>query len=129
MPAIPRASPSLHHGGAVLWTTRLDRRSPVSLSRQLAAALHRAISDGSIPAGARLPSTRALAAELGVARSTVVAVFEQLTAEGFIAARPGSGYFVPEALIEIDDRARGNAGVGAGASRPISRQAGLLAGP
>jgi len=81
-------------GGAVLWTRPLDRRSPLPLSRQLAAALRAAVATGDIAAGARLPSTRGLAAELGLARSTVVAVFEQLAAEGYIAARPGSGYFV-----------------------------------
>jgi len=123
----PRA-PAPPPAGAALWAPPLDRGSALPLSRQLATALRRAIAEGSFGAGARLPSTRALAAELGLARSTVVTVFEQLAAEGYIAARPGSGYFVPEALIDIDDRARGNAGVGAGASRPISRQAGLLAG-
>lgn len=76
--------------GAALWTTRLDRGSPVSLSRQLAAALRQSIAEGSLAAGARLPSSRALAAELGLARSTVVGVFDQLTAEGYIIARPGS---------------------------------------
>src|SRR5260370_18585770 len=111
--------------GAALWAPLLDRAAPQSLSRQLATALRRAIAEGRFGAGARLPSTRALAAELGIARSTVVTVFEQLAAEGYIAARPGSGYFVPEALIEIDDRARGTT---VGAPRPISRQAALLAG-
>ena len=82
--------------GAALWTTRLDRGSPVSLSRQLAAALRQAIAEGSLAAGARLPSSRALAAELGLARSTVVGVFDQLTAEGYIIARPGSAHRVPE---------------------------------
>ena len=125
MPANPRASTSLRQGGAVLWTTRLDRRSPVSLSRQLAAALHRAISDGSIPAGARLPSTRALALELGLARSTVVAVFEQLTAEGFIAARPGSGHHVPVRPEESRAAAPPAAGPAPGLRR-TSRQAALL---
>lgn len=78
---------------ATLWTTRLDRAAPLPLSRQLAAALREALSEGRIEAGARLPSTRALAAELGLARSTVVGVFEQLAAEGYIAGRAGSGYF------------------------------------
>jgi GntR family transcriptional regulator/MocR family aminotransferase len=121
-PRSPRSPPA----GAALWAPPLDRGSALPLSRQLATALRRAIAEGSFGAGARLPSTRALAAELGIARSTVVTVFEQLAAEGYIAARPGSGYFVPEALIEIDERARGTAS--AGAPRPISRQAGLLAG-
>jgi GntR family transcriptional regulator/MocR family aminotransferase len=78
---------------ATLWTTRLDRTLPLPVSRQLATALREALSEGRIDAGARLPSTRALAVELGLARSTVVGVYEQLTAEGYIAGRPGSGYF------------------------------------
>ncbi len=110
-------------GGATLWTTRLDRGSPVSLSRQLAAALREAISGGSLAGGARLPSTRALAAELGLARSTVVGVFEQLTTEGFITARPGSGHAVPARPEE--DRAVPCIGHAA-APRPVSRQAALL---
>src|SRR6266481_4166552 len=68
--------------------------------RQLGAALRKAIAEGSLAAGARLPSTRALAGELGLARSTVVGVFEQLAAEGFIIARPGSGHAVPARLEE-----------------------------
>jgi GntR family transcriptional regulator/MocR family aminotransferase len=110
--------------GAALWTMRLDRHSPVTLARQLAAALRGAISDGTLGAGARLPSTRALAAELGLARSTVVGVYEQLAAEGFIAARPGSGYSVPARPSE--SRAT-MGGVAEGAApRLLSRQAVLL---
>src|SRR5215469_17596981 len=78
---------------ATLWTTSLDRALPVPLSRQLAVALREALAEGRIEANARLPSTRALAQELGLARSTVVGVFEQLAAEGYITGRPGSGYF------------------------------------
>jgi GntR family transcriptional regulator/MocR family aminotransferase len=47
--------------------------STIPLSRQLAAALRHAVADGSFGAGARLPSTRSLAAEFGIARGTVVA--------------------------------------------------------
>jgi len=83
---------------ATLWTTRLDRASPLPLSRQLAGALRQALGEGHIGAGARLPSTRALASELGLARSTVVGVFEQLAAEGYIAGKPGSGYVVASPL-------------------------------
>jgi GntR family transcriptional regulator / MocR family aminotransferase len=114
----------LRPGGAALWTTRLDRGSRVSLSRQLTAALRQSIAEGSLAAGARLPSTRALAAELGLARSTVVGVFEQLTAEGYIIARPGSGHRVPER------REQGSASDGAidaaGTDRRVSRQGALL---
>ena len=110
--------------GAALWTTRLDRSSPVSLSLQLAAALRQSIAEGSLAAGARLPSSRALAAELGLARSTVVAVFEQLTAEGYIIARPGSAHRVPER--HEHGKASGGAIDGGGADRRLSRQAALL---
>jgi GntR family transcriptional regulator/MocR family aminotransferase len=78
---------------ASLWTTRLDRGLKVPLSRQLAAALREALSEGRIETGSRLPSTRALADELGLARSTVVGVFEQLAAEGYISGKAGSGYY------------------------------------
>ncbi|MBV9017394.1 MAG: PLP-dependent aminotransferase family protein [Alphaproteobacteria bacterium] len=88
--------------GAALWAPALDRNAPLPLSRQLAAALRAAIAEGQLGAGARLPSTRVLAAELGLARSTVVAVFEQLAAEGYIAAQPGSGYFVPAGFAAGD---------------------------
>src|SRR6266568_3610411 len=119
----PAARPALRQGGAALWTTPLDRGSPVALSRQLAAALRKAIAEGSLAAGARLPSTRALAAELGLARSTVVGVFEQLAAEGFITARPGSGHAVP-ARLEESPAVPGI--VYPATPRPVSRQAALL---
>jgi GntR family transcriptional regulator/MocR family aminotransferase len=109
--------------GAALWTTALDRRSPVPLSRQLAAALRRALVEGNVGAGARLPSTRVLAAELGISRSTVVAVFEQLAAEGYIAPRPRSGYFVPAPLRRAPPAGLAPAPV---AARPLSRQAEIL---
>jgi GntR family transcriptional regulator/MocR family aminotransferase len=117
---LPRAA------GAALWTMRLDRASPLPLSRQLAAALRGAIAEGSLGVSARLPSTRNLAAELGIARSTVVGVFEQLTAEGYIAAKQGSGYFVPARLAEAKDVTASRAP--AGAPRALSRQAELLRG-
>ena len=53
-------------------------------------ALRAAIQDGRLAAGARLPSTRALAAELDLARNTVSAAYDQLTAEGYLLARPGA---------------------------------------
>ena len=49
-----------------------------------------AIRDGRLVAGDRLPSTRALAADLGLARGTVAEAYAQLTAEGFLTARPGA---------------------------------------
>jgi GntR family transcriptional regulator/MocR family aminotransferase len=109
---------------AVLWTTRLDRASSLPLTRQLGAALRRAVADGRIGSGARLPSTRELARELGLARSTVVTVFEQLAAEGYILARPGSGYFVPATLAAPRPIAAGEPA----APRSLSRLAERLRG-
>lgn len=56
--------------------------------------LRRGILSGTLPANAKLPPTRALAEELGVARQTVVLAYERLAAEGYVRARTGSGTFV-----------------------------------
>jgi GntR family transcriptional regulator/MocR family aminotransferase len=71
----------------------LDRRSP-NLGEQLAGKLRKAIGDGRLGAGVRLPATRDLAGELGVSRGVVVGAYEQLLAEGRLTARPGAGTFV-----------------------------------
>jgi GntR family transcriptional regulator/MocR family aminotransferase len=56
--------------------------------------LRQGILTGSLPSGARLPPTRALAGELGVARQTVVLAYERLAAEGYVRGRTGSGTYV-----------------------------------
>jgi GntR family transcriptional regulator/MocR family aminotransferase len=85
-----------------LMLVTIDRTSPVPVLRQVYLELRRAILAGAIPAGGRLPPTRALAARLGIARNSVVAAYEQLLAEGFIEGRVGAGSYVsrdmPEAL-------------------------------
>jgi GntR family transcriptional regulator/MocR family aminotransferase len=58
---------------------------------QLEAVLRAAIREGRLGAGARIPSSRALAAQLGVSRRLVVEVYEQLGAEGYLVAARGSG--------------------------------------
>jgi GntR family transcriptional regulator/MocR family aminotransferase len=57
----------------------------------LEGALRGAIRDGRLRPGTRLPSSRALAADLGIARNTVAEVYSQLVAEGWLTARTGSG--------------------------------------
>src|SRR3984957_17832999 len=59
--------------------------------QRLEAALRDAIRSGRLAEGARLPSSRALAAAPGVPRNTVAEVYTQLTAEGWLTARSGSG--------------------------------------
>ena len=60
-------------------------------STTLADQLRDAVRTGSLAAGVRLPSTRALAHDLGLSRGTVVGVYEQLIAEGYLHSHPGSG--------------------------------------
>lgn len=61
------------------------------LYRKLADALRRAVADGVLAAGERLPSERALAAALAVSRTTVVAAYDELRAAGLLRSRQGSG--------------------------------------
>jgi GntR family transcriptional regulator/MocR family aminotransferase len=66
----------------------LSRRG--SLGRDVERAIRQAICDGLLAVGARLPSTRALAHDLGIARGTVAGAYAQLAVEGYIRQRPGA---------------------------------------
>lgn len=61
------------------------------MHRQLYDFLRRAMVQGELPAGASLPSTRALARRLGVSRNTVVNAYDALMMEGFLEGKVGSG--------------------------------------
>lgn len=76
----------------------LDAARGVPLHRQLYAELRNAILSGRFPAGSPLTATRTLARDLGISRNTVLSAFEQLRAEGYLEARPGSGTSVTRAL-------------------------------
>ncbi|WP_136707208.1 PLP-dependent aminotransferase family protein [Agromyces sp. H66] len=91
----------------------LDRgRKAASLEH----ALRTAVRDRRLAAGTRLPSTRTLASDLGIARNSVADVYAQLTAEGWFEARVGAGTWVSE-----------HAGLAAPAHRPAARPtSGLL---
>ncbi|MBB5868196.1 GntR family transcriptional regulator/MocR family aminotransferase [Allocatelliglobosispora scoriae] len=78
------------------WTTfgidlHLDLDTAHGRRTGLEQGLRDAIRDGRLAPRTRLPSTRALAAELGLARGTVSTAYEQLIAEGYLVARRGSG--------------------------------------
>jgi GntR family transcriptional regulator / MocR family aminotransferase len=62
----------------------------------LEAALRDAVRSGRVAAGVRLPSSRDLAADLGIARNTVADAYGQLVAEGWFEAKTGSGTWVAE---------------------------------
>lgn len=61
------------------------------LTDWLAASIRTAIADGTVRAGARLPATRVLAADLGLSRGTVAEAYRRLAEEGLTLARVGAG--------------------------------------
>lgn len=67
----------------------LDRGGDGSLHQQLEQQLRVGIRDGRLASGTTMPSSRALAAQLGVARGVVVEAYEQLIAEGYLISRQG----------------------------------------
>ena len=76
----------------------LDRTIGVPIYRQLYDGLRRAILDGRLRPGQRIPSTRGLAADLGVSRLPVLSAYEQLLHEGYLVGKAGSGTFVSSDL-------------------------------
>src|SRR3954471_8617882 len=72
----------------------IDRSIGIPIFRQIYDGLRRAILDGRLRPGQRVPSTRSLAADLGVSRLPVLNAYEQLLHEGYLVGRTGSGTFV-----------------------------------
>ena len=68
------------------------------LFQQVYQGLRQRILSGSLSSGSKLPSTRALAEELGISRTVIVVAYEQLLAEGFAVGRSGSGTYVATAI-------------------------------
>jgi DNA-binding transcriptional MocR family regulator len=80
--------------------------APATRVEQVMQAIRDRIASRMLKPGARLPSIRSCAQAQGVSKSTVVDAYDRLVAEGAIASRPGSGFFVsgplpPLALAEI----------------------------
>ena len=97
------------------------------LYRRLYRHFRAEILSGHLPAGTRLPATRALADELGVSRNVVLSAYQQLVDEGYAEPRKGAGTFVtpelPERLLqihrrEIDTTPIGRQATGAGMPEP-----------
>src|SRR5215813_8023988 len=82
----------------------LEDSSSIPLYYQVYQRLRAAILLGQLAPGTRLPSTRQMAADLGVSRNTMMSAFDQLMAEGYVEGRVGAGTFVsptlPEELLE-----------------------------
>jgi len=77
---------------------RIDNRAGKGLQEQIYLAIRRAILDGAFAPDSRLPSSRSLADDLRVSRTTTLLAYEQLIAEGYVSARHGSGTFVESEL-------------------------------
>ncbi len=75
-------------------TDRIESRTPVGIS----ASLGRLIASGELATGARLPTVRELAAELGVSPATVSHAWKALAAAGLIESRGRNGSFVREMI-------------------------------
>uniref|UniRef100_UPI000D3CF07F MocR-like pyridoxine biosynthesis transcription factor PdxR n=1 Tax=unclassified Variovorax TaxID=663243 RepID=UPI000D3CF07F len=80
----PSPSPSSSSPAALLESPLAKDRAAGSMQRQLYERLRRAILDGSLAPGSRLPGTRALAEALAISRNTVTATYEHLAAEGYV---------------------------------------------
>jgi GntR family transcriptional regulator/MocR family aminotransferase len=85
----------------------VDPNSRHTLQQQIYEGIRRAILTGLVKPGARLPSSRVLAADLGVCRETSLFAFDQLIAEGYVVTRPGAGTYVapdlPDDLPRVSD--------------------------
>ncbi|MDF2575674.1 MAG: PLP-dependent aminotransferase family protein, partial [Agromyces sp.] len=79
----------------------IDRGADQPVGVQLVDGLRRGILGGRLRPGDAVPSTRALASELGVSRSAVVAAYEQLAGEGYLELRQGA----PTRVADLADRA------------------------
>ncbi len=76
------------------------RAANQTLQQWLYLELRRAILDGRVPRGQRVPASRDLAQQHGLSRGTVVTVYEQMQAEGYLVSRVGAGTRVNERLPE-----------------------------
>jgi GntR family transcriptional regulator/MocR family aminotransferase len=114
----------------------LDFGSETPLYRQISMWFQQAILSGRLQPGQRVPSTRALAKELGVSRIPVVSAYELLIAEGYLQTFVGAGTCVsqsiPDSLFKPQREALADTLVvepRARAPRTVSRRALELEGP
>ena len=84
----------------------LNRDDGASLQAQIIGGIRAAIMDGALKPAAKLPSSRALATALGVARVTVVQAYDKLLCDGYLEAGSTSGTFVSNRLVPAPQTAR-----------------------
>lgn len=83
-----------------MWIT-IEKESKLSLTRQIYTGIRKMIIDGFLVSGQKLPSTRTLSKELDISRNTVLEVYNQMIAEGYLEAYQGSGTIVANGLQEL----------------------------
>lgn len=81
-------------GGALIPPVQLERDKAETITVQIVAFLRRMIVDGDLSPGTRLPSSRTLARDWKISRTTAINAYEQMEAEGLIASRVGAGTYV-----------------------------------
>src|SRR4051794_30520806 len=98
---------------AIEWSTLgpellldLDRTAETPLRAQLEDQLRAAVRNGRLATGERLPSSRALAGQLGLSRGVVQECYEQLVAEGYFVSRTGSATRVAEVQTSLPTSAQ-----------------------
>ncbi len=103
MSTTPRLRPNTR---PVITLVERTERDGAPLYSRVYRQLREHILEGALPPGARLPSARALASDLGLSRNTIEAALLQLEVEGFIVRRVGAGSFVAATLPIIASPAR-----------------------
>lgn len=109
---------------------RIDRRSATPIHQQLYDRIRAAIVEGQLAPGERLPATRSLATQMGVARGTVDAAYSRLAGEGYLIGRGQAGTIVSPALRIASVPARSapmSLSLDSGAAPPLPLRMGLPA--
>src|SRR5580704_8358016 len=116
----------------ILPVIAIDRSASQPLHRQIYDLYRTAIVERGLGPGQRVPSTRVLAAELGVSRFPVLNAYAQLLAEGYLQSRVGAGTVVSHSLPEqftATQPARTRSNPKRSAPRPAARRASSLPVP
>lgn len=99
-------------------TIGLDHTKKEPLYRQIYTYIRDEIRSGALPCGSRLPSTRRLAKHMDLSRNTIDLAYGQLTAEGYIEAKPKRGYFI----CQVEDLASLNIPVETEEEDPVQEE-------
>lgn len=83
---------------------QIDKEADQPIYQQIYESIRDSIRSGEYPVGKKLPSIRAMATELGVARNTIDSAYKQLVVEGYVKSRQGSGYVVQDVSAHLANK-------------------------